>query len=80
MNWEVLPHPLYSTDIALSDYHLFRAIHYDLSSQKFKSFEDIEKWIAEWIASQSKDFYWRGIHSMRQRWANLLKDNTLNKI
>ena len=43
--------------IELFDYYLFRAIQNDLSSQHFKSFEDIEKWIDEWIASKSKDFY-----------------------
>ena len=44
MNRKVLPHPLYSPDIEPPDYHLFRAIQNDLSSQHFKSFKDIEKW------------------------------------
>jgi len=26
LNWEILPHPPYSPDIAPSDYHLFRSI------------------------------------------------------
>ena len=62
MNWEVLPYQLYSPDIALSDYHLFWATENDFPSQHFKTFENIEKWIDEWIASKSKDFYWHGIH------------------
>lgn len=26
LEWEALPHPVYSTDIALIDYHLFRSM------------------------------------------------------
>ena len=55
INWEVLPYPPYSLDIAPSDYHFFRAIQNDLSPEHFKSFEDTEKW----IASKSNDFYCR---------------------
>ena len=72
MNWEVLPHPKYSPDIAPYVYHSFRAIWNDLSSQDFKSFADIEKWIDEWIPSKSKDFYCCGIHLLRERWAKVV--------
>ncbi|GBP14629.1 Mariner Mos1 transposase [Eumeta japonica] len=41
-DWEVLPHPPYSPDIALSDYHLFRSMAYALSEQRFTSYEDIK--------------------------------------
>ena len=47
-------------------------MYIDLSSQYFKSFEDIEEWIDEWIVSKSKDFYWRGIHLLRERWATVV--------
>ena len=53
--------------VAPSDYHFFRAIQNDFSSQHFKSFEVIKKWINEWIASKSKDFYWRVIHLLPER-------------
>ena len=72
MNWEVLPHPQYSSDMAPSGYHLFRAIQNDLSSKHFKFFKNIEKWIDECIASKSKVFYWRGIHLLRERWAKVV--------
>ena len=51
---------------------MFRAIQNDLPSQHFKYFEDIEKWIDEWIASKSKDSYWRGIHFLREKWAKVV--------
>jgi len=33
LKWEVPPHPLYSPDIALSDYHLFRSMAHGLADQ-----------------------------------------------
>ncbi|GBP82448.1 Mariner Mos1 transposase [Eumeta japonica] len=37
LDWEVLPHPPYSSDIAPSDYHLFRSMVHALSEQRFTS-------------------------------------------
>lgn len=34
------PHPLYSLDIASSDYHLFRSMAHGLAEQHFYSYED----------------------------------------
>ena len=42
LKWEVLSHPPYSPDIALSDYHLFRSMTHGLSEQHFTSYEDIK--------------------------------------
>ncbi|GBP89753.1 Mariner Mos1 transposase [Eumeta japonica] len=35
---EVLPHPLYSRDIAPSDFHLFRSMTHGLADQRFHSY------------------------------------------
>lgn len=45
VQWEVLPHPLYSPHIAASDYYLFQSMVHGLSEQRFHSFEEIEKWV-----------------------------------
>ncbi|GBP59020.1 Mariner Mos1 transposase [Eumeta japonica] len=45
LDWEVLPHPPYSPDIAPSDYHLIRSMAHALSEQRFTSYEDTKNWV-----------------------------------
>jgi len=54
--WDVLPHPLYSPDIAPFDYW-FRRMQHDLSSHRFTSFAEIENWLQNWIASKDELFF-----------------------
>jgi len=35
LNWEVLPHPAYSPDLAPSDYHLFSSVGHALAERHF---------------------------------------------
>jgi len=44
LNWEVLPHPAYSPDLAPSDYHLF-SMGDALAERHFDSYEDVRKWL-----------------------------------
>jgi len=66
LKWEVLPHPLYSLDIAPSDYHLFQSMTC-LSEQHFTSYEDTKNCIDDWIASKDEAFFRRGIHMLSER-------------
>ncbi|GBP10673.1 Mariner Mos1 transposase [Eumeta japonica] len=45
LQWEVLPYPPYSPDIAPSDFHLFRSMAHGLADQCFHSYEEAKKWI-----------------------------------
>lgn len=43
--WDVLPHPPYSPDIALSDFHLFRSLQNSFDGKNFNSLVDIKNHI-----------------------------------
>ncbi|CAD7015191.1 unnamed protein product [Ceratitis capitata] len=43
LKWEVLPHPPYSPDVALSEFHLFRSMAHGLADQHSQSFDELEK-------------------------------------
>lgn len=67
-NWEPLPHPPYSPDLAPSDYYLFSSMGHALNDSHFNSYEEVQKWLNEWIASKNEEFFWRGIHKLPERW------------
>ena len=56
LNWDALPPALYSPDLAPSYYHLFAAMANGLSTQHFKSYEGVQKWLENWIAGKDKTF------------------------
>ncbi|UYV61167.1 SETMAR [Cordylochernes scorpioides] len=61
LQWDVLPHPLYSPDIAPSDYHMFRSKTHGLAEQHFTSYEEAKNWVNVWIASKDEEFFRHGI-------------------
>lgn len=73
LKWKVLSHPPYSPDVAPSDYHLFRAMQSSLTGESFNEFEDLVKWLDDWIASKTEDFFHRGIHKLPQRWKKVIE-------
>ena len=42
LGWEVLIHPLYSSDIAPSNFHLFRSLQNSLNEKNFNSLETVK--------------------------------------
>ena len=72
LNWDVLPHPPYSPDIAPSDYHLFRSMTHGLAEQHFRSYEETKNWVDLWIASKDEQFFRRGIRMLPERWEKVV--------
>ena len=47
LGWKLLHHPLYSPDIAPSDYHLFRSMQHSLAKQKFNDHQEVGIWVRD---------------------------------
>ncbi|GFT44810.1 histone-lysine N-methyltransferase SETMAR [Trichonephila clavipes] len=75
LGWEVLGHPPYSSDIAPSDYYLFRSLQNYLTGKKFKSFESVSKAVADYFKSKQENFYKIGIYMLPGRWQQVVTNN-----
>lgn len=72
-NWELLPHPPYSPDLAPSDYHLFRSLSNNLREKIFDDQTDLVSYLDNFFLSQPKEFYRNGIHSLSARWQQVIE-------
>jgi len=54
---ECLPHPPYSPDLAPSDFHVFGPLKEAMGGKSFRSDEEVQQAVHEWLYCQSKDFY-----------------------
>ena len=54
---ETLPHPPYSPDLSLIDYHFFKHLDNFLSNKSFRTKEKVESAFMDFLAYKSQDFY-----------------------
>jgi len=73
--FECLSHPPYSSDLAPSDFHVFRPLQGAMGGKSFRSDEEVQQAVHEWLHSQSKDFFSRGIHALPKRWNTCMERN-----
>ena len=67
LNFEVLPHPPYSPDIAPSDYYLFKHLQFSLTDKKFNNDEDVKNHVFQFFNSKSQIFFEKGIKGLPER-------------
>ena len=75
LKWTTIRHPPYSPDLAPSDYHLFGSLASHLSEKSFEDEDDLKKFLTEYFASKSPDFYQAGIKSLPKRWQHIVDNN-----
>nr|APL98298.1 putative DD34D transposase [Bactrocera tryoni] len=75
LEWDVLPHPPYSPDLAPSDYYLFRSLQNFLDGRTFTSNQDVKNHLDQFFACKDQKFYERGINLLPERWQKVLDQN-----
>jgi histone-lysine N-methyltransferase SETMAR len=75
INWEILDHPPYSSDLAPSDYHLFRSLRNHLNNKKFERFEEVNDAILAYFESKPRRFYKAGTEKLATCWETVIASN-----
>jgi len=57
LSFECLPHPPYSPDLAPSDFHVFRPLKEAMGGKSFRSDEEVQQAVHEWLHSQPKGIF-----------------------
>jgi transposase len=68
LDWEMLPHPPYSPDLAPSDYHLFRSLSNNLRGVSFNNDAELQNWLDDFFTAKPAEFFKRGIENLPERW------------
>ena len=72
LNFELLPHPLYSPDLAPNDYWLFVDLKKLLAGKKFCTNEDVIAETEAYFEAKDKSFYKSGIEMLERRWIDCI--------
>lgn len=75
LEWDTMPHPPYSPDLAPSDYYLFRSLQNFLDDKSFTSNEEVKNHHDQFFASKDQQFYEHGIMLLPERWRKVLYQN-----
>ena len=75
LGWEVLMRPLYSPDLASSDYHLFGSLKNSLNDVKLASKEACKNHLVQFFAQKSQKFYSDGIMILPEKWQKVIDQN-----
>jgi transposase len=73
-DWESLPHPPYSPDLAPSNYHLFRSLPNNLRRVSFNNVAELKNWLNDFFTAKPADFFKRGIENLPDRWEAIVNN------
>jgi len=74
MGWEVLPYPLYSTDLASSDYHLFGFVKNQMRDQHYKTKKALQTAVCQCLQAVGTEFYRKGIFKLPNGGKNVYRE------
>ena len=66
--FQLVPHPPYLPDQALSDFHLFPNLKKDLAGQRYTTDEEVIDAVDSYLEDQPKDSSCSGIEALCHRW------------
>jgi hypothetical protein len=72
LGWIPVPHPSYSPDPALTEYHLFRSLCKHLREKKIDDENDVKMELVNFFGQKSHDFYERRILSLPECWRQVI--------
>ena len=72
--WDQIDHPLYSPDLAPSDFHLFRYLKEFFGDKRFATDDEMKDAVQDWLSSHAADAYDLGIQKLGERF-----DKSLNR-
>ena len=75
LGWEVMFHPLYSTDLAPSDYYLFRSWQNSLNGKTSNDDEAVKSHLVLFFADKDQKFHVRRIMNLPERWQTVVEQN-----
>jgi len=67
LGFQLLDHPLYSQDLAPSDYHLFPGLKNQLKGRHFSSDAEVIAAAEIWLDGQNSEFFLSGLKIVEQR-------------
>jgi len=73
LDWQVLPHPPYSPDLAPSDFKLFRSLANALRGKEFGNQTEVEEFVRQFFISKPSGFFVNGFTDLPDRWESVVE-------
>jgi histone-lysine N-methyltransferase SETMAR len=68
LQWTVLHHPTYSSELAPSDYLLFSSLKDVIRGKKFEDDEEFISEVKRWLRQRLAQWYREGLQALTSRW------------